>query len=306
MRNRIIYLAGGCFWGVEGYFKKINGVLETAVGYANGKTETTTYQDLKNTLHAETVKIIYNSGVVSLKELLLHLFRIIDPESLNKQGNDVGVQYRTGIYYIDEADKNIIDDFMNYMRIKYKNLAVEVQRLENFCEAEDYHQDYLDKNPGGYCHVPLYLADEPLFTEDFAKKDLSDLNEEEKNIMFEKHTEKPFSSPLNKEYRKGIYVDKLTGAPLFASSDKFDSGCGWPAFSKPILSNKIKFQEDHSHGLNRIEVLTDDDHHLGHVFTDGIPEKGGLRYCINGAILDFIPYEEMEEKGYKEFMFLVE
>lgn len=322
--RRAIYLAGGCFWGVEGYFKKIHGVYNTETGYANGKTDNADYENLKNSDHAETVKVEYDMSKVSLEELLLHYFRIIDPKTLNKQGNDKGRQYRTGIYYptsdseksnktFDDSDKfsasnlsdmkKSVNNILDYELKKYGKLAVESGELKNFVKAEDYHQDYLEKNPNGYCHINLNLADKPLTDEDYplpSKESLkSKLDSNAYNIMKKNDTERPFSSPLNDEHRKGIYVDKITGEPLFSSSDKFESGCGWPSFSKPILSSKVVEKKDTSHGMNRTEVRTNgSDSHLGHVFDDGPKEKGGLRYCINGAALKFIPYEEMNKKGY--------
>lgn len=303
--KKTIYLAGGCFWGVEGYFRRINGVVNTETGYANGKTKDTDYDHLKSTDHAETVKVEYDRSKISLEEILLHYFRIIDPTSVNKQGNDIGRQYRTGIYYEKDEDAKIVEKVMDYESKKHGKLAVESQKLKNFVMAEEYHQDYLDKNPNGYCHINLNQAKQPLIEEDLnfiKKKPIEDLDELSRSVMFDSATERPFSSPLNEEYRKGIYVDKLTGEPLFASKDKFDSGCGWPSFSKPILNDKLKEKIDKSHGMVRNEVRSkNSDIHLGHVFTDGPKDKGGLRYCINGASLEFIPYEDMDAKGYGEY-----
>lgn len=308
--RRTIYLAGGCFWGVEGYFKRINGVFKTQTGYANGKTADTDYSRIASTDHAETVKIDYDISKISLEEILLHYFRIIDPSSVNKQGNDIGRQYRTGIYYENDEDLKTIEKVMEYQRKKHGKIAVETQKLNNFVPAEEYHQDYLTKNPNGYCHVNLKLANEPLLQKDLnlvKPKDRAELDEKSKEVMFESGTEYPFSSKLNNEYRKGIYVDKLTGEPLFASKDKFDAGCGWPSFSKPILSDKLTQKTDTSHGMVRTEVRSkDSDIHLGHVFNDGPKDKGGLRYCINGASLEFIPYEEMDARGYSEYKLLCE
>lgn len=305
--QRVIYLAGGCFWGVEGYFKRIKGVFNTEAGYANGKTEDTDYYSIGKTDHAETVKIEYDISKISLEEILLHYFRIIDPTSVNKQGGDIGRQYRTGIYYVNDEDVAVIEKIMEFERSKHGKLAVETGELENFILAEDYHQDYLERNPGGYCHIDLELARKPLFVEDSKVPERADLKkmltEEEFNIIVNSGTEKPFSSPLNDEYRKGIYVDKVTKVPLFASQDKFESGCGWPSFSKPILSDRLMEVSDYSHGMVRTEVRSkNSDAHLGHVFEDGPAEKGGLRYCINGASLEFIPYEEMKARGYGEYM----
>ncbi|MDO4754466.1 MAG: peptide-methionine (S)-S-oxide reductase MsrA, partial [Bacillota bacterium] len=161
--QRVIYLAGGCFWGVEGYLKKLHGVFETTAGYANGISDQTDYHRLHETDHAEAVKVEYDMSKISLEEILLHYFRIIDPKSVNQQGNDIGRQYRTGIYYENESDAAIVEKIMEFERQKHGELAVETGKLNNFVLAEEYHQDYLDKNPGGYCHINLAMADEPLF-----------------------------------------------------------------------------------------------------------------------------------------------
>ena len=155
-----IYLAGGCFWGTEHYFKQIRGVLETETGYANGHTQNPSYQDVCTDLtgFAETVRIVYDPAVVSLQLLLELYFKSIDPVSVNQQGHDRGTQYRTGIYYVDAGDLAVIDTVYAAVQAKYsQKLAVEKQPLQNFYRAEDYHQDYLDKNPDGYCHLPVAL-----------------------------------------------------------------------------------------------------------------------------------------------------
>ena len=155
-----IYLAGGCFWGTEHYFKMIKGVLITEVGYANSVIENPSYEDVCSgrTMAAETVYIKYDSSVISLEMLLVMYFVSIDPTSINKQGHDVGLQYRTGIYFTDENDLSVINDAILRQQKNYdEEIVVEVMPLENFYAAEDYHQDYLDKNPNGYCHLPLEL-----------------------------------------------------------------------------------------------------------------------------------------------------
>lgn len=156
-----IYFAGGCFWGVQAYFSLLEGVITTTTGYANGNKENPTYEEVctGETDFAETVMVEYDSNTIALDILLDHFFGIINPTSLNRQGNDIGTQYRTGIYYIDEADREQIIMKIDAEQRKYPNkIQTEVGRLKNFYEAEEYHQDYLDKNPLGYCHIDLSKA----------------------------------------------------------------------------------------------------------------------------------------------------
>jgi len=151
-----IYLAGGCFWGVEKYLSLIKGVVSTEVGYANGSTQNPTYEDVcyRNTGHAETVKVLYNPDELSLERILSLYYEIIDPLAKNKQGNDIGTQYRTGIYYVDDRDKEVIENSLEDLQRRYdKPIMVEMMSLRNYYPAEEYHQKYLDKNPGGYCHI---------------------------------------------------------------------------------------------------------------------------------------------------------
>lgn len=301
-----IYLAGGCFWGVEGYFDRLGGILETEVGYANGKTENTTYQDLKETDHVEALYIKYDENKISLTEIIDHLFRIIDPTSVNKQGNDIGRQYRTGVYSEDEEVLEEVRKMIDSKRENYqKDIVVEVEKLNNYVVGEDYHQDYLEKNPTGYCHVDLSLADVPLYGtyEKYDDKVLeSTLSQIQYDVTQNAATERPFTSEYDKFEEDGIYVDITTGEPLFSSSDKYDAGCGWPSFTRPITSYSMDYEKDNSLGMSRVEVKSKTgDSHLGHVFEDGPSDEGGLRYCINGAALKFIPYEEMDEQGYGEY-----
>ena len=303
-----IYLGGGCFWGTQGYFDRIKGVEFTQVGYANGKSKDTSYYEISNTDHAEVVRVKFNANVVDINEILEHYFRIIDPFSINKQGNDIGRQYRTGIYYNDESLKPIIIEFIRAKQAKFdKKIAVEIEPLKNYVEAEEYHQKYLEKNPNGYCHIDLNLANKPLYDEskfklpskDELKKTLSDL---EYKVTQEKATERPYSSKYDKFDERGIYVDIVSKKPLFSSSDKYDAGCGWPSFTKPITTDATSYNRDLSYGMDRIEVTSrQSGSHLGHVFDDGPSDKGGLRYCINGASLEFIPYDEMDKRGYAEY-----
>ena len=300
-----IYLAGGCFWGLEEYFSRISGVLQTSVGYANGQVETTNYQLIKETDHAETVQVVYDEKVVSLREILLYYFRVIDPLSVNQQGNDRGRQYRTGIYYLEEADLPTINTVVREQELLIgRKIAVEVEKLRHYILAEDYHQDYLKKNPGGYCHIDVRDAEKPLIdAANYEKPSQAvlreNLSEESYRVTQEAATEAPFTNAYDQTFEEGIYVDITTGEPLFFAKDKFASGCGWPSFSRPISKELIHYYQDLSHGMERIEVRSRSGNaHLGHVFTDGPRELGGLRYCINSASLRFIAKDEMEEAGY--------
>jgi len=309
-----IYFAGGCFWGVEGYFKRVDGVEETQVGYANGLTENPTYREVINgSGHSETVKIVYNENVISLEELVLHLLRTIDPYSVDRQGNDFGGQYRSGIYFTTEEQQQRVKRVIEAFEEKEgRKTAIEIAQLQGFFDAEDYHQDYLDKNPYGYCHIDLNTADDPLIELDlklnFSKDEQlkNQIGELAYNVTQNNATERPYTSEYDDFYQKGIYVDIVSGEPLFVSDDKFNSGCGWPSFSRPVDADALVYVEDNTHGMQRIEVRSKlADSHLGHVFNDGPTDQGGLRYCINGAALKFISYEDMEKEGYGEYKILV-
>ncbi|MEY8686405.1 peptide-methionine (R)-S-oxide reductase MsrB [Bacteroides sp. AN502(2024)] len=319
MKNQAeIYLAGGCFWGTEHFLKQIRGVESTQVGYANSNVAHPSYEQVCSgkTNAAETVKVVYDPKTVDLNLLLDLYFKTIDPTSLNRQGNDRGTQYRTGIYYVDTEDLPVIKQAIQLLSVQYKTpIVIEVNPLTNFYPAETYHQDYLDKNPGGYCHINPALFEvarkaNPPKAKVYQKPDDATLRKklsaEQYAVTRKNATEPAFHNEYWNEYRPGIYVDITTGEPLFVSTDKFDSGCGWPSFSQPIQKDIITEKKDTSHGMIRTEVRSKTgDAHLGHVFTDGPKDKGGLRYCINSASLRFIPKEKMEEEGYGEYVPLV-
>lgn len=308
-----IWLAGGCFWGVEEYFSRLYGVLATTVGYANGKTEKPSYHDIGVTGHSETVEVTYDPEKISLETILKYFFKIIDPTAKNRQGNDIGTQYRSGIYYDDSADLPIIKAAVLEEQKKYSRpIVTEVLPLNGYYLAEEYHQKYLKKNPGGYCHVDFSSLPEISTPEaDGYKKPSPEklkqqLSPIEYEVTQENGTEPPFANEYWDNHSKGIYVDIVSGEPLFVSADKFDSGCGWPSFSKPIDEKAIKKLDDYSHGMARTEVRSSTgDSHLGHVFNDGPKDKGGLRFCINSAALRFIPLDKMEQEGYGRFIQLI-
>ena len=302
-RMDTIYLAGGCFWGVQKFFDQFDGVAYTETGYANGPGgDAPDYREVcSGAGYAETVRVVYDGERIPLAELLGYYFAVIDPLSVNRQGNDAGIQYRTGIYYTDE-------DQLPVIRAVYEEtekelgapLAVEVEALRNFYRAEDRHQNYLDKNPGGYCHIPAPMFRLEEQREAALRERIGDLAYE---VTQNAATERAFTGEYDDFFEKGIYVDVVTGEALFSSLDKYDSGCGWPAFTKPISEDAVTEKKDTSHGMNRTEVRSGESH-LGHVFPDGPAESGGLRYCINSAALRFVPYEKMKEEGYGDYLSL--
>ena len=310
-RYKEIYLAGGCFWGSQAYLNQIMGVLYTNVGYANGENDKTDYYSIGKTGHAETVYIAYDPDKISLKELLGYYYGIIDPTMLNQQGNDRGTQYRTGIYYVDKEDLGIIEEVYKEQESKNKApLVVEIEPLKNYVLAEDYHQDYLDKNPEGYCHVNLsnIPRKKPVINpEDYPKPSKEELQEKLTDLQYsitqEEATERPFDNLYWDNKETGLYVDIVTGEPLFLSMDKYDSGSGWPSFTKPIQWDVVNYKKDSSLGMGRIEVRSrSGDAHLGHLFNDGPKAEGGLRYCMNSGSLLFVGLDELSEKGYEDFL----
>lgn len=327
-----IYLAGGCFWGTELYTSLVYGVVSAESGYANGATSHPSYREVcSGSGHAETVHIVYDPAKVSLDQLLLAFYDSIDPTAKDRQGNDIGRQYRSGIYYVpnadgaESADAVVIRASLDALQQRIgKPVAIEMGPIVNFYRAEDDHQEYLVKNPNGYCHIsPALIAQmrekraaaereaeaKPLRT--FAKPSDEELKARLTGMQYavtqQKATEPAFRNEYDHEFREGIYCDITTGEPLFISADKYDSGCGWPAFSRPIDSALIAEHEDRSYGMVRTEVTAaGSGAHLGHVFDDGPAATGGLRYCINSASLRFIPKEDMEAEGYGDYLYLLE
>lgn len=308
-----IYLAGGCFWGMEQLMQSIPGVKDAVSGYANGSSAAdANYRKVceGKTGFRETVKVLYDPSEVSLDQLLLAYFYVIDPTVKDRQGNDIGSQYRTGVYYTDEESKGTVERIADIERERSPEFFVETGILKNFYEAEEYHQDYLEKNPQGYCHIPreaIKLFSELKIDAGAYKRPAEEeikkrLSEEEYKVTREGATERPFSNAYWNSFQKGIYVDAVTGEPLFSSEDKYESSCGWPAFTRPISEALLRKKEDLSYGMRRTEVLSRaGNSHLGHVFENDPESPNGVRYCINGASLKFIPYEDMEAKGYGQF-----
>lgn len=276
--KREIYLAGGCFWGTEHFLRQIRGVLETEVGYANGNTPDPTYEIVcgDKSGYAETVRVVYDPEVLSTAKLLETFFLAIDPTAVNRQGNDRGTQYRTGIYYSDPADEPVVTAALDRLRTQYsKPIAVEGMPLRNFYRAEEYHQDYLEKNPSGYCHISPAL---------FRKA---------------REANQPRFSRKSKEELQQSLTDLQYEVTQEGGTER--------AFSRPISDSLLVERTDLRFGMRRTEVRSKlGESHLGHVFEDGPQERGGLRYCINGAALRFIPKEEMEREGYGDYLHLLE
>lgn len=316
--ENVIYLAGGCFWGLEHLMQSIPGVMDAQSGYANGTGESdANYQTVCNgdTGFRETVRVEYDPEQVSLDALLLAYFYVIDPTVQNRQGNDWGSQYQTGVYYTNERAKETVERIAAIERGRSQTFFVEIGPLINFYPAEEYHQNYLEKNPGGYCHIPreeieLFsrLRIDPGDYQKPAAETIRDkLTAEQYRITQESGTERPFDNEFWNQFEKGIYVDVVTGEPLFSSTDKFESGCGWPAFSKPIEAPAVVELPDNSYGMQRTEVRSRaGNSHLGHVFSGDPESPNGVRYCINSAALRFIPYEKMESEGYGYLLNLFE
>jgi peptide methionine sulfoxide reductase msrA/msrB len=300
-----IYLAGGCFWGVAKYLSLIKGVAEVEVGYANGPGAANYEQVCASSGHVETVKAVYDPQIVPLNFLLDQFYRVIDPTAVNRQGNDVGVQYRTGIYYTDVSDTTVIELSLAALQRRSKTpIAIEFGPLESYWRAEEYHQDYLGKNPNGYCHIsPQAFAEAAKAIATPVRSGSVSLTPLQHAVVKEGATEPPFTGEYDQHFERGVYVDVATGQPLFVSADKYDSGCGWPAFTKPITEQSLVNLKDRSYGRLRTEVRSSEGgSHLGHVFPDGPEDRGGLRYCINSAALRFIPEAEMEAAGYGEYL----
>ena len=316
-----IYLAGGCFWGTEQYMESIEGVISTRVGYALGKKEgreiklpqTVTYEQVcRGVGHAETVEVVFDPDKISLNQILKEYAYTVDPTSMGRQGMDIGIQYRTGIYYTSQTQEPIIAAFLKELQQEYdRPVVVENLPLLQFIEAEDYHQKYLTKNPGGYCHInyeKIAKQKQRIINQnDYPKPEKAVLKEKLTPLQFavtqENETEPPFFNEYWETKEEGIYVDITTGEPLFTSKDKFQSSCGWPAFAKPLDPNTVLEYDDITHNMIRTEVRSRSGNaHLGHVFNDGPKELGGLRYCINSAALRFIAKKDMEQEGYGEFL----
>lgn len=288
-----IVLAGGCFWGTQALMDALRGVVSTRVGYANAHDDVgqLTYDEVctGTTGALEAVEVCYRPQVISTTMLLRWFFASIHPTQRNRQGNDFGPQYQSAVLCTSQEQLDAATQI--YMQVQEgfdAPVMTQIDPLTSFVEAEKYHQKYLEHHPQGYCHVPSSLI--------FRARQWEEMSS---LVLEESATEMPHTGALVHRNEPGIYVDYLTGDPLFSSQDRFESGCGWPSFSAPLPGKHLSEHLDKSHFMTRTEVRSiSSNTHLGHVFTDGPLEKGGIRYCINSAALAFIPREMMVTFGY--------
>lgn len=321
-KYQLATFAGGCFWCIEAPFEEIDGVISVKSGYSGGKKENATYEEVSSgkTEHKEAVQIVFNPEVISFSELLDIFWQQFDPTDEGGSFYDRGPQYASAVFYHSAQQKAVAEASKKRLNGtgKFKKPVITpITEYSNFYPAEEYHQDYYKKKPKEYqsyrkgsgrdefiaAHWEIPDADRyPAPPKAALKAKLSDL---QYRVTMEEATEQAFNNAFDSNEQKGIYVCIVSGAPLFSSSDKFDSKTGWPSFTKPIDSRFLDKKIDSAYGMTRVEVRSKfGNAHGGHVFNDG-PQPSNLRYCMNSSSFKFIPRENMEKEGYGQYLWAV-